>query len=667
MVDVLIVDDRPDGLLALEVALKLASVRLVKAGSGHEALDLIDRHEFALILLDVQMPGLDGFQTAALIRERPGYRTTPIIFVTAINKDDAYVYDGYNAGAVDYIFKPFDPQVLRSKVGVFVDLHLKTQELKEHERLARVRKIAELELENMSRYRTLADSIPHVVWKARGDGVLYYFNQTWLRYTGLTHEQSVGMGWQKAVHDDDLGGLLKAWLRSMDDSSPFETEARLRAADGHVRWHLIRLIPELSNERLVAWIGTCTDIHDKKLAETRLIEAEREAVAANVAKTNFLANMSHEIRTPMGAILGFSELMLKQEMTEERRTHCTRAIQRGGKQLLRLIDEILDISKVEAGRLDVEKVGLDPVALLTDLYTLMDVQTRDRELDLEFTFATPVPERVLSDPTRLWQILVNMVGNAIKFTRHGKVAIETGWSAGRLNFRVRDTGIGIDVANDNVKSLFQPFVQMDSSTTRRFGGTGLGLYLSRKIAHRLGGDITIGTPPEGFATEFLIEIDAPAEGAIRSAPDLRRFRAPEPAPVSPGIKRLAGLNVLLIEDLVDNQELISSFLIDAGAAVDIADNGTTGIERALSGAYDVVLMDIQMPGLDGYEATTRLRARGYAGPIIALTAHALAEERARSRTAGCSDHLTKPIDWVELVDRVAHHGRPPAIRAVDLS
>lgn len=291
-VNILLVDDRPEGLLALEAVLGRPDYRLVKANSGVEALKQLLTQDFAVILLDVQMPDMDGFETAAIIKQRERSQEIPIIFITAINKEDQYVYRGYEVGAVDYIFKPFDPAIVKSKVAVFVDLFRKREQIKrqaallrEVERKERERQLAELELESLRRYRNLADAIPHMVWKAQADGTMDYFNGVWTECTGLSTEQSVGQGWRSAFHPDDLKKFLKLWRDAILKRKYFEAECRVRrAADGAYRWCLIRVVPELlGNGEIAGWIGTNSDIHDRREAElerARLLVAEQEARAS---------------------------------------------------------------------------------------------------------------------------------------------------------------------------------------------------------------------------------------------------------------------------------------------------------------------------------------------------------------------------------------------------
>lgn len=656
LIDILIVDDRSDGLIALEAILHRPDLNIVKAQSGSEALSLINNYEFAVILLDVQMPGLDGFETAELIRKNPRYKLTPLIFVTAINKDDRYIYKGYEAGAVDYIFKPFEPQILRSKVNIFVELFIKSKQLeaqaelvRKSERQERYLRLAELELESLKRYSNLADAIPHMIWKAGVDGRINYFNKVWSDYTGFSQEQSMGTGWQKAIRPEEVDRLLKFWLESMTTQKEFSFESEIRRKDGEYRWHHVRAVPEFKNSHhLVAWIGTCTDIHDRKIAE-------KEAHAANIAKSNFLANMSHEIRNPLGIMLGFADLMLNPKQTQEERLHAISTIRRSGRQLLRIIDEILDLSKVEAGRLEVENIEVNLISLIAEFLSFLNIQAKVKNLQLDFKLKSKLPEFIFSDPTRLRQIIMNIVGNALKFTEKGQVTVEIDWQpSGKLTFNVIDTGLGMPVTEAD--KLFRPFVQIDSSTTRRFGGTGLGLVLSKKLAEALGGNVYLKKTELGVGSTFTIEVQAPPKTGTKFVNSLKANN--DEATVEKDSQQLKDMNVLLVDDAQDNQLIIGHFLKSAGAQVEIASDGKEGVQKALAGHFDVVLMDIQMPLLDGYEATSQLRLKGYKTPIIALTAHAMKEQKDRCLRAGCTDHLSKPVDRRKLIAELAKFAGP---------
>lgn len=670
IVDILLVDDRRDGLIAMEAVLRdIPNLNLVLAQSGTQALSQLEKYNFAVILLDVQMPEMDGFETAQLMRKNyKSIQSTPIIFVTAINTDDQYIIRGYEVGAADYIFKPFEPYILRSKVKIFADLFLKNQQLqqqaiiiRENERREKYFKMTELEVESLRQYRNLADSIPHIVWKARAEGTVDYFNQVWYKYTGLTEGESIGSAWQSAIHSEDISRFLLNWTRSMGTKKPFEIETRIRRHDNQWRWHWILAIPDLRGDEVLSWVGTCTDIHDRKISEKNLLVAQQQAVSANMAKTYFLANMSHEIRTPMSAILGFTELLLNPKQNEFERQHAISTIHRNGKQLLNVIDEILDISKIEAGRLEVELIEFNLVDLLYDIKSLLAIKTEEKKLELKFVLENYVPMQIQSDPTRIRQILTNIVSNAIKFTEKGFVQVRVHWigdqmdDTGILEIYVQDTGVGIK--DDQVERLFHPFAQVDSSTTRLFGGTGLGLALSQKLAQALGGDVTLESTPTDVGSTFKIQIKAKPihYGAwvngfksIDSERDDLTFEKMEVNSDS-----LRGMKILLVEDAPDNQMVIGMFLNSAGAQVDFADNGYEGISKASQKKYDIILMDIQMPKMDGYEATRILRKKGFELPIVALTAHALMEERTRCLNSGCTEHFTKPVNSEKLISLVA--------------
>ena len=368
-IDILVVGDRLEGLQALESVLHESQFNLVRSASGSEVLQHLGFCDFAVILLNVEASEEQkGFETAEIINKVLRYQQTPIIFITDYIQDDISHYQGDQWGLVDFIFKPFDPQILLSKVNIFVDLFIKSKQLRlqnkmiyESERRERDLKLAELEVESLKRYRNLADAIPHIVLKARVSGTVDYFNKVWTDYTGLSPEQSEGSRWQSAIHTDDLKKLLDSWMNAVSTHQSFEAECRIRRADGQMRWFWIQITPETWQEhQIVAWLGTGTDIHDRKQSEAKIIEAEKIAISASMAKTQFLANMSHEIRTPLNAILGFAELILTPHQTEEERIYSASTIRRSGHQLMKIIDEILDISKVEAGGVEVENILVNP-------------------------------------------------------------------------------------------------------------------------------------------------------------------------------------------------------------------------------------------------------------------------------------------------------------------
>ena len=397
------------------------------------------------------------------------------------------------------------------------------------------------------------------------------------------------------------------------------------------------------------------DVTERVRSRKELEEAKQEADRANNLKSAFLANMSHEIRTPLGAILGFADILRTSKVSKGERTKYIDVISRNGHALTKIIDDILDLSKIEAGKLDLE---ITPVCL-TDLTREVILMFSDRAakkgIDLKFDSKNLPNFRIDSDPIRIRQVLVNLLGNAIKFTGQGGIEVRGEYSSlsedqFRIVFRVIDTGIGM--SSTNASRLFTPFTQIDNGSSRQFGGTGLGLALSKRLGKALGGDVSIESSEENKGSTFKFEIIAKRSSSFNVENSLSSAHAGD-------IERdLKGLQVLVVDDSPDNRSLIELYLKRKGAKVAQADDGEDGVTKALAGNFDVVLMDIQMPGMDGYEALSKLRYQGFTSPVIALTAHAMKEERMRSLMSGFSDHVTKPVNLRELTNViVVHAGR----------
>ena len=385
------------------------------------------------------------------------------------------------------------------------------------------------------------------------------------------------------------------------------------------------------------------ELEERVRQRTReLQKAKESADVASEAKSSFLANMSHEIRTPLGVILGFSELMADERMSQEERENSVEIIKRNGALLSTIINDILDLSKVEAGKLEIEKEDVPFIEIVTELDALLTLQATNKGIKLTVRSDGPIPTVLHTDPYRLRQVLLNIVGNAIKFTNKGSVDVTVRFDSDlkKLCFIVTDTGKGID--DEQAKKLFAPFTQADVSTTRQFGGTGLGLALSKKLARALGGDVILVKSKLEVGSVFEISIDSGNPSNVH----LLNFepRKLGPSGVITQSKRLDRLKILAVDDSVDNQAIVTYFLKAAGADVDTADNGAQAVQKAMSGNYDLVLMDLQMPIMDGHEAILYLRKLGYKRPVIALTAHAMKEERRRCLENGFDEHISKPIE-----------------------
>jgi signal transduction histidine kinase/CheY-like chemotaxis protein len=398
---------------------------------------------------------------------------------------------------------------------------------------------------------------------------------------------------------------------------------------------------------------------ERSQAQEQLKLAKEAAEAANRFKSAFFANISHEIRTPLTAINGFAELLMHSERTEEERRADARVIRRNGEHLLTLINDILDQSRIEAGKMSVEPVSCCPAAIIGEVCSMLRPRAAEKNLSLDVDFDGPIPKLIRTDPTRLRQILINLIANAIKFTKEGGVRLNVGIDPfiqdpkPMLQVEISDTGLGMSAQQQT--SLFRPFTQGDSSISRQFGGSGLGLAISQHLARALGGGITV-TSEEGKGSTFTVKVatDSLAGVAMEERPE----EALEPPDDFAGPKvRIKG-TVLVAEDGVDNQALIVAKLRETGLKVEIACNGQVAFEKVLAKIdkpFDLILMDVQMPVMDGFAATLLLRSEGYRGPIIALTANATERDRAKCLNAGCNDFVTKPIKMASLLKAIGRY------------
>ncbi|HHI93827.1 MAG TPA: response regulator [Gammaproteobacteria bacterium] len=388
------------------------------------------------------------------------------------------------------------------------------------------------------------------------------------------------------------------------------------------------------------------------IIEDELQQSKDEAEAANHAKTAFLANMSHEIRTPLTAILGYSEMLLDDDQSQEEIEHEIDSIVTSGKHLQQIINDILDLSKIEAGQLIVEHREVSPILFMNELDAILGSQVSEKGLTFDMEYQFPIPGMISTDPTRLKQILINLCSNAIKFTKEGSIGISVQYLAdsNQLQISVTDTGIGI--SEEEQKKIFRPFTQADDSTTRIYGGSGLGLCISRQLAKTLGGDITVSSE-KGKGSKFTTTIDVCIAQdkleMIHEAPVKETLLNTKPAHI-----HLNG-HVLLVEDNSENQQLITKLIRQTGLTVEIAENGKIGVEKALSGNYNLVLMDMQMPVMSGLEAIQKLRGSGYKIPIISLTANAIQEDKTSCCAAGANDYLTKPLDFSHFYTVLSAH------------
>jgi PAS domain S-box-containing protein len=754
-VEILLVDDREENILALEAMLQNEEYVFIKATSGRDALKvLMDSHDFSIILMDVQMPGMSGIETAELIRQSERLKHVPIIFLTADTGNQEDVFKGYKTGAVDFLVKPVSPEILRAKVSIFVELHKKNKELTVHGKSMRD---LNTRLKQQSEYvRSLFEASVDPIITINSEGKITDFNEALTRLTGFSRTQITDTDFFQyftrpetakdiykevfekgeikdylltikhtngdftdvlfngSVYKDDSGNVLGVVVVAREKSLSKYSRTLIEASldplitinsngkitdmnqalsditgitreelkgtdffdyftDKHkaievyqeafangvvidspltIRHKDGKLTDVLFNgsvyrdERgnVLGVVIVARDITKRKKFENELIEAKKHAEKAKIlaeeavkAKQQFLSNMSHEIRTPLNAIIGFTKVVLKTELTDKQKEYID-AIKISGDALIVLINDILDLAKVEAGKMTFEQIPFQPAVSIHAMLHLFEPKIAEKKLELVKQYDNTIPEVLVGDPVRLHQVILNLVSNAIKFTSKGKIIVSVKKIADdekkvTLEFSVTDTGIGISEAK--VNSIFDKFQQASSGTTRLYGGTGLGLAIAKQLIVAQGGHIWVESKlGEGSKFIFTLSFKKTKEQVLND----------QDLPVT--VEHTSGnLRVLVAEDVTLNQLLMKTLLDDAGYEVDIASNGKVAVEKLKKNKYDIVLMDLQMPVMNGYEATEEIRNNlGLTLPIIALTADVTTTDVEKCRAIGMNDYISKPVD-----------------------
>jgi signal transduction histidine kinase len=584
-VSILLVDDRQENLLALEAALSYFGQNLIKANSGREALRLLLDQEFAVILLDVHMPEMDGFETAALIRERERSQNTPIIFLTAMHKGEGQVFRGYSLGAVDYIFKPFVPEILKAKVAVFIELYKKTEEIKRQ---------AELLLEK---------------------------NQE----LDQTNKAIIGLNREIEEKNDQLEMRVQ------------QRTAELARANAALQSEIIeRQRAEEARMQLLA-------------SEQK---ARAEAEAANHAKDEFLATVSHELRTPLTSILGWTRLLRIREPDPASLARGLETIERNAKSQAKLIEDILDVSRIISGKLRLEVHPTKVVPIIEMAIDAVRPAAEAKAIRINTTLDAAVGY-LRGDPTRLQQVVWNLLSNAVKFTGNGgeiQIALAQAGECARIV--VSDNGCGI--SEEFLPYVFDRFSQAERHMTRKHGGLGLGLAIVRHLVEMHGGVIQVDSAGEGQGATFTIDLPLMAnysEASRDALPDGDGEPAADrPVEVPPTLR---DLRIMLVDDDPDTLQMLTVALEEAGGEVRACSSVKEALATLAGWKADLLVSDIGMPNEDGYSLIRQVRALkpelGGAMPAIALTAFAGVADRSRALSAGFQKHISKPIEPLDLV------------------
>jgi PAS domain S-box-containing protein len=630
---VLIVDDNAGKRLALKAVLAPLELHIVEADSGIAALRCVTSQDFAVILLDVRMPIMDGVETAALIRSRQQSEMTPIIFVTAHEDNEIAHTNGYAQGAVDFISAPVVPEVLRTKVLVFTNLFMKVKELARQTR--DVQKSAD-------RLRFLTDAAPIGIFQTDVHNRYLHTNPRWSEITGMAPDDAVGQPWDVIVAADQRAALDSELTGAARYQS--ETCIRLEISGPDAAPRMVLVTSKSITDEAggsTGWVGTLSDITAEVGFESAMAEARDEATEASRLKSDFLANMSHEIRTPMNGVIGMTDLLLETELDDHQRDYA-QTVRNSGEALLAIINDILDFSKVEAGKLDIEDVDFDVRQIVTDVVDLLAGPAQTKGLELVAIVEPFVPPVVGGDPGRVRQILTNLVGNAVKFTHTGEVVVRVSAAdvvgvTALLRFEVSDTGDGI--ASDKLDLVFQPFVQADTSTTRKYGGTGLGLAISGDLVALMGGHSGVSSEL-GVGSTFWFTIHVRTGGA---PPDL------DVAPADD----LAHTRILIVDDNAAQRDVLVGLVTGWGMTAATAGSGQAALETlrsAVTGGdpFSVVLIDRYMPGMDGLVLIDTIHIDPVLTANLVLLTDLVHGDPGSAVVPGISASLSKPVHRDDL-------------------
>ncbi len=604
------------------------------------------------------MPGMNGFELAQMIKQRKKTAAVPIIFLTAYFSEDEHVMEGYSTGAVDYLHKPINAAVLRSKVAVFAELHRKTRQselanraliaeiAERHRTQEQLRELnSELErrvalrtaelTESEARFRALAEDMPHLVWETDTEGRSTFQNAKWRSYTGLARELS-REDWAAIVHPQDFTSVKAHWERSLESGSECNTYCRCRrASDGAYRWFYLKTAPvRNSSGKIIRWVGTCTDVHEQRKAEEALVEADKR-------KDEFLAMLGHELRNPLAAIRQAVSINEDEAEDDSARQWAGAIIKRQSAQLSRMVDDLLDVERINRGRIElrIEPLELDTVLAraIEAVRSTMEQKGQDFSADL-----AEGGLQVRGDAARLEQVFVNLLGNAVKYTpEHGRIGLTVRKEDSKAVITVSDNGIGI--APELLPHVFELFIQGETSIDRAQGGLGIGLTVVRSLVEMHGGSVGVESAGRKAGAAFSVHLPLLAKAEWDGGPSQAE---PAPETIPPALR------VLIVDDHIDTAQTLALLLNRRNCKVRVTHDGPGGIIVAKEFNPHVFLLDLGLPGIDGYEIAGTLRAdpRFRSALFIAISGYAQESDRARSLAAGFDHHCAKPVDFAALLN-----------------
>ncbi len=658
---ILVVDDIIQNLQVIGEMLEKVGYDTTFATSGQQALERIPNAIPDLILLDLMMPGMSGLEVCQKLKANPHFREIPIVFLTASNEKE-HLLQAFKEGASDYITKPFQPEEVLARIEVrLFNQNLKKQLEQQNQQLR----------ESEQRFRSAFDTAAVAMCLVSLEGQFLQVNPTMCQVFGYSESEILLKNIQSITHPDDFDkDLIYLQKLIQGDILYFRREKRYIHKDGSIIWGLISvsILRDNQNQPLYL-IGQIQDITELKKAEQELRKAKETAEAANRAKSLFLANMSHELRTPLNAIIGFSQLLSYDANLSVQQKENITIINRSGEHLLSLINDVLDLSKIEAGRIVIEETDFDLLEMISELKEMFRLKAQEKGLQLEFILDPELPTFVKSDRLKLRQILINLLGNAVKFTYKGSIIMQVKKKAiaitdrignkadapefpvdylpSIINFAIQDTGVGIDP--EDLEHLFNPFVQTKAGIASH-QGTGLGLAISRKYVELLGGDITVNSQV-GQGTTFYFDVKVTPVAGTSIKPQQKTSRVLAIAPNQPAYR------ILIVDDKFTNRQLLNKLLIPVGFEVREASNGEEAIRVWEEFDPHLIWMDMRMPVMDGYQATQKIKStlKGQATAIIALTASAFEEQKAIILSAGCDDIVYKPFQESVIFDKLTEH------------